>query len=194
MEIAPYEGLEVVNDVPLVVIDSRQHRYLQPERRFSPRDGGPCVHAAHSPEKRIYGLSRAIFWLAMATTVLAAIVLGLGIGLGVALSNAHNANTCKTELQNAVRRARLETVPANNTSSTSYPGYKPGTDCLITPAIVIRADISHSNTAGRGLNKHQHPDTNVDHNRRRAAVQYLPGRQQHHRDGVPRHLTVPRSV
>lgn len=85
MEVAPYEGLQVVNDsAPEAIgINDRQHQKIYPAA-----SSGEVL----PPNNRICGLSRAIFWLAVAMTALALVVIGLGVGLGVALSKTQNAN------------------------------------------------------------------------------------------------------
>lgn len=86
LEVAPHDGLEVVNEPGLHQI-TECTGYAELNHKLYPADGGP-------PKKKICGLSRAVFWLAVAMAALGALVVGLGIGLGVALSNrAQSVNT-----------------------------------------------------------------------------------------------------
>lgn len=86
MQVAPYDGLEAYNSSGLEAV---HHNHLQHEKiPVHPIAGGT---EATSPKNRICGLSRAVFWLAVAITLLALTMIGVGAGLGVALSKA-NAN------------------------------------------------------------------------------------------------------
>ena len=86
MEAAPYQGIEVTHGSDPEVINHEQ--YYQKYYSYYPATGSG---EALPPIKRICGLSRGVFWLAVAMIVLAIIIIGLGTGLGVALSKAQNA-------------------------------------------------------------------------------------------------------
>lgn len=86
MQVAPYDGLEAYNASEPEVV---HHNHLQHEKTpVYPIAGGT---EAASLKNRICGLSRTVFWLAVAITLLALTMIGVGAGLGVALSKA-NAN------------------------------------------------------------------------------------------------------
>lgn len=82
-------GLEPVSHSQLIAVEANgpQHQYLDPTQLSY-----PAVAASLPPKKRICGLAKPTFWLAVGLAVLAAVVVGLGVGLGVALGNAQKAN------------------------------------------------------------------------------------------------------
>ena len=90
-EVVPHHqpGLEPVSHSQLIAVEANgpQHQYLDPTQPYY-----PTAAAALPPKKRICGLAKPIFWLAVGLGVLAAVVVGLGVGLGVALGNAQKAN------------------------------------------------------------------------------------------------------
>ncbi|GAB1319812.1 hypothetical protein MFIFM68171_10022 [Madurella fahalii] len=113
MEVAPYEGLEVLNDSSLEVVSSGQPRKLHPVAGSG---------EALSSRNRICGLPRAIFWLTIAMAVLAITIVGLGVGLGNALSKAQYANTFNsmpTSLANPGLAA--SSLPPSSTQTSSAP-------------------------------------------------------------------------
>jgi hypothetical protein len=75
-ETAPDPGIEVVNDPA--------------EKYFVPGEAHQQIPASEKPQpkNRICGLSRPVFLLAVALSVLSIVVIGLGAGLGVALNKA----------------------------------------------------------------------------------------------------------
>lgn len=82
--IAPYPGIEVVNDpAEKYYVTGEDHQKL------------PVSETVPS-KTRICGLSRAVFLLAVALSVLALVVIGLGVGLGVALNKAQTTNGYNT--------------------------------------------------------------------------------------------------
>jgi hypothetical protein len=86
-ETAPYPGIEVVNDPA--------------EKYFVPREDHQQLPASEKPQpkNRICGLSRPTFLLAVALSVLAMVVIGLGAGLGVALNKAGTTDGYNTGKQ-----------------------------------------------------------------------------------------------
>jgi hypothetical protein len=84
----PYEGLEAVREASgLEVATAAQY----PKYYYSgPHNGEAALPPA--PRSRICGLSKPIFWLAAAMTVLFLGMVALGVGLGVSLSKAQTAN------------------------------------------------------------------------------------------------------
>lgn len=79
-EITPFSGIEVVHN-------SSEKYYVSNEyhQKLPVSEGLP-------PKNRICGLSRGIFLLTVAMSVLAMVVIGLGAGLGVALNKVQTSN------------------------------------------------------------------------------------------------------
>ncbi len=90
MEAAPYDGLHVIDDTEKEAVISGRHQ----SHYYAPAGTQSNVQGL-SPKKRICGLSQAVFWLAVAMTVLAVLLIGLGAGLGVALGKANASNNGK---------------------------------------------------------------------------------------------------
>jgi hypothetical protein len=84
LEVAAHEGLEVINR------DEGLHAYPEytgygephgePHPKLYPTDVGP------PKKKKICGLSRPMFWLAVVVAALAVVAIAVGVGLGVGLS------------------------------------------------------------------------------------------------------------
>ena len=90
MEAAPYDGLQAIDNTEKEAVISGPHQSLYYLAASTKRDAEGL-----SSRKRICGLSRAVFWLAVAMTVLAVLLIGLGAGLGVALGKANASNIGK---------------------------------------------------------------------------------------------------
>ncbi|KAK4120355.1 hypothetical protein N657DRAFT_683704 [Parathielavia appendiculata] len=91
MQPAPYDGLEAVRDhgaSDLHVVNAAQHRKYYYPPTYNPEPLPPTPKA----KRTICGLSKPIFWLAVAITALVIGMIGLGIGLGVSLGKAQSAN------------------------------------------------------------------------------------------------------
>ncbi|KAL2127830.1 hypothetical protein VTI74DRAFT_10110 [Chaetomium olivicolor] len=130
MQVAPYEGLEVFHDLAPEVVNGGQHQKLHPVAGRG---------EALQPKNRICGLSRAIFWLAVAMTILGIIVIGLGIGLGVALSKAQSAN---------IYNGATTSLPSLGPAASSSP---PSSAPTSTPTSPIISSTSTSTSTSTGI-------------------------------------------
>ncbi len=90
MEAAPYDGLQVIDHTEKEAVLSQRY-----QSHYYPPAGNKSDAEGLSPKKRICGLSRAVFWLSVAMTVLAVLLIALGVGLGVALGKANASNIGK---------------------------------------------------------------------------------------------------
>jgi hypothetical protein len=93
LEVAYHEGLEVVHH------DEGLHAYPQYTGYGPYGELHPKLYPTHvepPKKKKICGLSRPMFWLAVAIAILAVIVIGVGVGVGVALSNNNKAQSADT--------------------------------------------------------------------------------------------------
>ncbi|KAK4096381.1 hypothetical protein N658DRAFT_501645 [Parathielavia hyrcaniae] len=119
-EVAFHEGLEVhhpVSDLE-AVSGGQQWRH---------QDMSIGTGKALSPKKRICGLSKSIFWLAVAVTVLAVGIIGLGVGVGISMNNrAESANVDGVDRDSSSSSTAIPSLQASitqtqPTSTTSTP-------------------------------------------------------------------------
>jgi hypothetical protein len=80
LEVATHEGLEVINHDEGLHAYPEYTGYGEPHPKLYPTDVGT------PKKKKICGLSRPMFWLAVVVAVLAVVAIGVGVGLGVGLS------------------------------------------------------------------------------------------------------------